>query len=250
MSTSETQFAIEVIGLKKVFGHQYALRGLNLAVPRGEFLTILGPNGAGKTTLIRTLAHLVRPSAGEVRILGTSTKHFGPEIRRKIGVISHQTFLYPNLTGRENLTFYGRLFRVPDLEQRIESVLAEVEIVERADSLIRTYSKGMAQRLAIARAMLHKPEIILLDEPYTGLDQHAAVILGSLLRQLRDGQRTLVMTTHNLHQALELSHRICFQVQGRMVAEASAEGLDSDGLGTLYFEELEKARGDRRGAGT
>jgi len=241
--------AIEVRGLKKAFGHLYALRGLDLTIRPGEFVTIFGPNGAGKTTLIRTLALLVRPSSGKVCILGTPLEAADPTLRQRIGVISHQTFLYPNLTGLENLQFYGRLFHVPALNARVAEVLEEVELTSRAGSLVRTWSKGMTQRLAIARAILHRPEIVLLDEPYTGLDQHAAVLLSNLLRRLRDGHRTLIMTTHNLEQGLELSHRICIQVAGRMVFDAPREGLTPARLGALYFEKLEAAGRERGSLG-
>jgi heme exporter protein A len=233
--------AIEVLGLKKAFGHQYALRGLDLVVQPGEFVTIFGPNGAGKTTLIRILSHLIRPTSGTVRVLGVPVDQAEGEIRRQIGVISHQTFLYPQLTGRENLTFYGRLFDLEDLPVRIDEVLSQVELSDRADSLVRTWSKGMGQRLAIARAILHRPQIVLLDEPYTGLDQHAAALLSRLLRQLRDGRRTLIMTTHNLEQGLELSHRICIQAAGKMVYDAPRADLTPASLGKLYFERLEAA---------
>lgn len=230
---------IEVQGLRKQYGPFFALRSLNLTLHAGEFVSLFGPNGAGKTTLIRILAHLLRPTAGTVKVLGTPLEQVGPDIRRQLGVISHQTFLYSQLTGRENLRFYGRLFGVPALEARIEQVLQQVEMAARADVPVGTYSKGMAQRLAIARAILHEPRIILLDEPYSGLDTHAAWLLTELLRQLRDGQRTLLMTTHNLEQGLELSHRVCIQVAGKMVVDAPARDFTPASLGQLYREQLQ-----------
>lgn len=229
---------IEVSNLRKEYGHFSALRNLNLSLYPGEFVSLFGPNGAGKTTLIRILAHLLRPTSGIVKVLGTPLEQVGPDIRRQLGVISHQTFLYGNLTGRENLRFYGRLFGVQNLEGRIEQVLEQVEMTSRADGLVGNFSKGMAQRMAIARAILHEPRIILLDEPYSGLDTHAAWLLTELLRQLRDGQRTLLMTTHNLEQGLELSHRVCIQVAGKMVLDSPARDFTPASLGQLYRDKL------------
>lgn len=237
--------ALEVHELRKRYGHQFALRGLNLIVRQGEFISLFGPNGAGKTTLIRILAQLLRPTSGEVKVLGVPLAELGPEIRRQLGVISHQTFLYPNLTGRENLHFYGQLFDVPNLNARIEEVLDSVELAHRADGLVATFSKGMAQRLAIARAILHKPRFILLDEPYTGLDQHASALLTSLLRGLRDGERTFLMTTHHLEQGLELASRVCIQTGGQLVFDAPAAELTPTSLREIYMERLDAAQ--RRG---
>ncbi|MFM7203366.1 MAG: heme ABC exporter ATP-binding protein CcmA [Myxococcota bacterium] len=242
---SQSPMALEVRDLRKRYGHQLALRGLNLTVQQGEFIALFGPNGAGKTTFIRILAQLLRPTSGEVRLMGVPLAELGPETRRQLGVISHQTFLYPNLTGRENLFFYGQLFDVPQLEARVEEVLAAVELSSRADGLVATFSKGMAQRLAIARAILHRPRLILLDEPYTGLDQHASALLTSLLRGLKDGERTFLMTTHHLEQGLELASRVCIQAGGQLVFDAPAAELTPSSLRDIYMERLDAAQ--RRG---
>lgn len=236
---------VEVQNLQKRYGHLAALRGLNLSLHAGEFVALFGPNGAGKTTLIKILAHLLRPTSGSVTVLGTPLEQLGPDIRRQLGVISHQTFLYSNLSARENLRFYGRMFEVQDLEARIEEVLDQVELSARADGLAGTFSRGMSQRLAIARAILHKPRIILLDEPYSGLDTHAAHLLTRLLRQLNDGQRSLLMTTHNLEQGLELSHRVCIQVAGRMVFESPSHLLTALELSQIYLSSLTPDTGRR-----
>ncbi len=234
--------AIQAIGLKKRFGHRWALNGVDLEVAAGQFVTLFGPNGAGKTTLVRILSQLVRPTAGEVRIDGRSLDADSGEIRRQVGVISHLTMVYPSLTGRENLLFFARLFDVPEPHRRVEQVLDQVALSSRADSPVRTYSRGMAQRLAIARAVLHDPRIVLLDEPYTGLDERAAGRFTRLLRQLADGSRTLLLTTHNLEQGLELSHRVAIQVAGRIVYDAPARGLDHATLRERYLELTREAQ--------
>ncbi len=234
--------AIEVRGLRKRFGHRWALNGIDLAVERGTFLTLFGPNGAGKTTLIRVLSQLLRPTSGSVRIDGRDLADAGAEIRRNIGVISHHTMVYPSLTGRENLLFFAKMFRVADPIRRVSEVLEQVALTPRADSPVRTYSRGMAQRLAIARAILHAPRIVLLDEPYTGLDERAAARFTALLRGLSDGSRTFLLTTHNLDQGLELSDRIAIQVAGRIVYQAPTEGLDPASLRRRYLDLTREAR--------
>ncbi len=239
MEQPENVPVIELTGVRKRFGHRWALEGIDLRVFRGQLLTLFGPNGAGKTTLIRILAQLVRPTAGEIRVEGRLVEDYGADLRRKVGVISHLTMLYPSLTGRENLAFFARLFDVPDPQARIEAVLDRVALTSRADAPVQTYSRGMAQRLAIARAILHDPPILLLDEPYTGLDTQASDRFTRLLRELADGTRTLVLTTHNLEQGLELSHRVAVQVAGRIVYEAPVADLD---LGTFRERYLELTR--------
>ena len=175
---------IEVRGLVKSFGGKVALDGVDLDVAEGEFLTLVGPNGAGKTTLIRVLATLTRPTEGSVRIAGYDLVGQGTEIRRRIGLASHQTLLYDDLSAEENLRFYGRMYEVPDLEERITALLQRVGLEHRRHDLVHTFSRGMQQRLSIARALLHDPAILLLDEPYTGLDQHAAEVLKEVLVSL------------------------------------------------------------------
>ena len=217
---------IEVRDLVKSFGGKMALDGLDLDVAEGEFLTLVGPNGAGKTTLIRILATLTRPTRGSVRVAGCDLAKQGAEVRRRIGLASHQTLLYGDLSAEENLRFYGRMYDVPDLEEGITALLQRVDLDHRRHDLVRTFSRGMQQRLALARALLHDPAILLLDEPYTGLDQHAAGVLREVLVALGGKSRTVLMTTHNLERGLELCHRAAILVNGRLVYEASKDDLD------------------------
>ncbi len=218
--------AVEVRGLVKSFGSKVALEGVDLDVAEGEFLTLVGPNGAGKTTLIRILATLTRPTGGSVRVAGYDLGSQGSEARRRIGLASHQTLLYGDLSAEENLRFYGRMYEVPDLEERITALLQRVDLDHRRHDLVRTFSRGMQQRLSIARALLHDPAVLLLDEPYTGLDQQAMEVLREVLVALVGRSRTVLMTTHNLERGLELCDRAAILVNGRIVYQADKSDLD------------------------
>lgn len=228
--------AIEVSDLVKSFGTFYALRGVSLTVQAGECVTIFGPNGAGKTTFLRILSALSRPSSGEVRFHGKSLKDDPFVLRRQLGVIGHQTFLYDDLTAAENLFFYARLYEVPSPRARLEQLLAEVGLARRANDRVRSFSRGMQQRLAIARAMLHDPGILFLDEPYTGLDQHATMMLTNWLQKLRTERRTIMLVTHDLAQGLAMADRIAIFLQGRIIWEERAANLAAENFQQTYFD--------------
>ncbi|MGC8825601.1 MAG: heme ABC exporter ATP-binding protein CcmA, partial [Anaerolineae bacterium] len=181
--------AVEARGISKAFGRYRVLRGVDLRIEQGEFLALLGPNGAGKTTFLRILATLSRPTEGRAWINGQPLDGDTRRVRQQIGLVSHQTFLYGDLTAEENLRFYGRLYRVPALEDRIAELLERVGLYERRHDPVRTFSRGMQQRLSIARAVLHDPPVLLLDEPDTGLDQQAARMLRELLSLMGAEQR-------------------------------------------------------------
>ncbi|MFA4836031.1 MAG: heme ABC exporter ATP-binding protein CcmA [Dehalococcoidia bacterium] len=219
-------FAIEVRGLKKSFGESPALRGIDFSVGSGECLALFGPNGAGKTTLIKVLATLSRPSNGEVYIAGLDIRKDAVKIRSRIGVISHQTFLYDNLTAYENLKFYGQMYGVAGLEERILAVTGQVGLAKRLHDRVGVFSRGMQQRLSIARAILHDPPIMLLDEPETGLDQQATAMLAALLKTLISGDRTVLMTTHNLALGLALSDRVAILHKGKIAHEGATQNTD------------------------
>jgi heme exporter protein A len=224
---------IEVNKLAKSFGSHIVLRQLDLVVCAGDCMAIVGPNGAGKTTLFRILASLSKPTGGQVRLAGLDMADFGEEIRRRIGFLSHQPLLYEYLSGEENLRFYGRMYDVPALEGRIGTVLEHVGLIARRHDLVHAYSRGMRQRLAIARTLLHDPPILLLDEPYTGLDQQAEEMLDRLV-QMGGGARTILMTTHNLEQGLRLSSRIAILSRGRIAYEMDRGAWDPDGFRHIY----------------
>jgi heme exporter protein A len=225
---------IEVRSLVKTFGLKPVLRGLNLHLEAGEFVALLGPNGAGKTTLLRILASLARPSLGEVRLAGHHLPGDAAAVRRILGVVSHQPLLYGDLTAEENLRFYARLYSVPEAKRRIDEILEMVGLDRRRRDRVREYSRGMQQRLAIGRAVLHDPLILLFDEPHTGLDQEASTMLDGVLRQVAGRGRTVLMTSHDLLRAADLASRIDI-LSGGVIARSLTRGQPEwDDLPALY----------------
>lgn len=225
---------VDVRNLVKRFGIKPVLKGLNFQVAPDEFVVILGPNGAGKTTLLRILASLSRPTRGDVRILGYELPGQASAIRRHLGVVSHQPLLYGDLSAEENLRFYGRMYNILSLEQRVKEVLKLVGLENRRRDLVRTFSRGMQQRLAIGRAILHDPQILLLDEPHTGLDQDASAMLDGLLRQIATSGRTVVMTSHDIWRAANLASRIDVLSRGVIVASVFNQDLSPNQLADFY----------------
>jgi heme exporter protein A len=214
---------IEVHSLVKAFGLKPVLRGLDLQLEAGEFVALLGPNGAGKTTLLRILASLARPSLGEVRLAGHRLPSEAASVRRILGVVSHQPLLYGDLTAEENLRFYARLYGLADASRRIDDILAMVGLDRRRRDRVREYSRGMQQRLAIGRAVLHDPLILLFDEPHTGLDQEASAMLDDVLRRVAGRGRTVLMTSHDLLRASDLASRIDI-LSGGVIARSLRRG--------------------------
>ena len=205
---------VEAVGLGRRFASLQALERLDLQIHAGESLTIFGPNGAGKTTLVKLLATVLRPSEGTLRLFGE--RHPDTSLRRRIGVVSHGSFLYGDLTAYENLEFYARLFRVADSEARIAEMLGEVGLEGWRDRPLRTFSSGMEQRLALARAFLHDPDLLLLDEPYTGLDPQAVAHLQEILIRFHGRGKTLLLTTHDIRHGLEVCDRAAILAGGRL----------------------------------
>ncbi len=209
--------AVRIVGVTKRFGFTSALKGIDLLFEQGEFLAIFGPNGAGKTTLLRILATLTTPTSGTVNLLGYNLADDGEAIRQVIGVLSHQPFLIPTLTGAENLKFYGQMFGVKALKPRLETLLKAVGMFEYRDRLVGTFSRGMQQRLGIARALLHSPRLLLLDEPYTGLDQEGAAFLKQTLKTFLNEGKTIIMTCHDFVRGLEFCTQTAILKKGRLV---------------------------------
>jgi len=230
---------IQVKKLVKRFGLKAILRGLDFSVHAGEFVALLGPNGAGKTTFLRILATLSRPSLGEVKIAGHHLPHEAAQVRAKLGVVSHLPLLYPDLTAEENLQFYARMYGIDKMDARITEVLQMVGLEHRRKDLIRTFSRGMQQRLAIGRAVIHDPEVMLFDEPYTGLDQDASEMLDEVLRSVAAEGRTVVMTSHDLARAEDLATRFDILSRGVIVASATREDLKQTNLLAFYKKSLE-----------
>ncbi|MBN1179514.1 MAG: heme ABC exporter ATP-binding protein CcmA [Anaerolineae bacterium] len=217
---------IETCHLTKAFGPWAALSNVDFEVPAGQFVMLVGPNGAGKTTLLRILATLARPTSGTVRIAGLDPVGDGIEARRRIGFLSHRTILYDDLTAEQNLRFYARMYDLEDADARIDALLERVGLTARRHSLVHTFSRGMQQRLAVARTVLHAPDVLLLDEPYTGLDPTAAQVLSDLLTELAGEGCTVVMTTHDLERGLAVGHRVVVLARGRIVYDAHRNQVD------------------------
>ena len=189
--------AISAIGLRKDYGDRSVLRRVDVSVPWGRTAALFGPNGAGKTTLLRILAGLARPDAGDVHIAGLRMRRSGGRARHLVGFVGHQTLLYSDLTCRENLIFYAKLYGVDGHTGRIESVLERLNLADRADRRVRTLSHGMQKRLSVARAILHEPAVLLLDEPESGLDTDSVASLGDLLQDWAASGRSALLTTHS-----------------------------------------------------
>jgi heme exporter protein A len=232
-------WAVEVEGLNKHFGATTVLRDVSIRLPQGCLATIVGPNGAGKTTLLRIVATLTRPSAGTIRVDGLDVRQWGERARGRIGFVSHQTYLYSDLSVQDNLRFYGRMYGVVNLEQRTATLLDQFGLTGRRSDLVRTLSRGLQQRLSIARAVLHKPRVVLLDEPYTGLDQRGADALTCVLQALHAEGRTLLMTTHDWSHLGEMADRLVVLVAGRVAYETSAEQLSPERLRGIYSTYVE-----------
>ncbi len=227
--------AIETKKLTKVFGDRKALDKVSIEVPEGAFLSIFGPNGAGKTTLVRTLATLSRATSGTALVAGFDAKEEPDKVREHIGLISHNPMLYPDLTAMENLMFTAQLYGVVNAEERVRELLRAVELDHRRFDVVRTFSRGMTQRLSIARALMNDPDVVFLDEPYAGLDPHAVEIFDGLIEQLRDG-RTFIMVSHDLQKGFDVCTHALVLARGRVVSYASKEDIDFEQFRQLYRE--------------
>jgi heme exporter protein A len=210
---------LEALNLSRSFGRRPVLRGVSLALRAGDIMVVLGPNGAGKSTLLRVLSGLLRPATGEVRWRGTTLRRGDHEARRRLGLLAHQSFLYDDLTLLENLVFAARLYGLRDPQSAAMAALAEAGVIERAGETPRALSRGAVQRAAVARAFIHDPEVVLLDEPFTGLDASAAQHLRDRLRQLRDRSGAALLVTHHPAEVWELTNRVGVIVEGRLVLE-------------------------------
>jgi heme exporter protein A len=232
---------IQVKNLVKRFGPLTVLRELDFEVFSGEFVALLGPNGSGKTTLLRILGTLSRPTSGMVRIASYQLPQAGASLRAHLGVVSHQPLLYGDLTAEENLQFFSKLYAVEG--ERIREVLDLVGLANRKNDLVRTFSRGMQQRLTIGRAILHNPRILLLDEPHTGLDQEAGEILDNVLQTVALEGRTVLMTSHDLVRAASLATRVDLLSRGKIAASSPTADMDSSELVGFYRTGLGQGAG-------
>jgi len=228
---------IDLQGVSKAFGFVPALRSVDLAIERGESVAVLGPNGGGKSTLLRLLAGLSKPTVGTLMIGGWQMPREAAAVRAQIGMVAHRPLLYENLSAAENLQFFGRLYGLDRAQQkaRADALLAQVGLARRAADPVRTFSRGMQQRLSIARALLHEPDVLLFDEPHTGLDPSAAALLDDIILQQRAQGRTIVLATHELERASALVSRVLILARGKVVHDAPWTG-DGLSLPMLYAE--------------
>ena len=224
--------ALEISDVWKYYGDFPALREVSLSIAPGSTLALLGRNGAGKTTLLRIIAGLSKPSRGAVTIHGAEARE--QATRRRIGILGHGIALYDELSAVENLTLFGRLYGLPDPRKRAEEMLERVGLARVRDGLAREFSRGMRQRLAVGRAFLHDPEVLLLDEPFTALDDRAIAVLQSMIQHMRERGRTIVMSTHQLREALELASHVALLQRGQIVYAGERTQQMLDDTGWLY----------------
>ena len=228
---------LRLTDVTKRYGNVPALLHFSLDVFSGDFIALFGPNGAGKTTLLKVLASLIKPDSGKLEF---STKQ---AVRGTVGYVSHQSLLYNELTGLENLVFYARLNQVAQAEKRAQEMLHKMGLKSAARKQVRGYSRGMKQRLTLGRALLHDPPLLLLDEPYTGLDQHGGRLLTETLRGLKEMKRTVFLVTHNAHQGLQLCSRLLIQNQGRLIFESSSQKVSDEEFERIYFRVVGDGKG-------
>lgn len=235
---SESRPIIEIEGLTKIYGLLPVLKSLDLTIQKGEFVALLGPNGSGKSTLLRMMSGLSKPTQGSIRIGGWEIPQEAMAVRAQIGMVSHKALLYDNLTAYENLDFFAKLYAIPPAEReaRINALLNQVGLKKRATSLVRTFSRGMQQRLSIARALLQNPEVLFFDEPYTGLDQDASALLDELLRDAHQDNRTIIMTTHLLQRVTSLANRAIILSRGKIVYDNDITQLSPLELTEIYAQ--------------
>ena len=232
---------ISVNGIYKRYGRKTVLRGVDLTVGAGKVMALLGDNGAGKSTLLRIISGLAKADRGEILLGGVSLKAAGHELRRYVGLVSHAPLLYDSLSAEENLAFFAAMYDIEQPAPRIAAVLRDVDLWTRRRDPVRTYSRGMIQRLAIGRAILHNPPVLLLDEPDTGLDQSSAQMLHDLIRTLGAENRAILLSTHNLDRAVEWADSVSLLVGGKIVYQEATADLSGAQLRQLYADASEDA---------
>lgn len=232
-----TPSLLEAKDLTRTFGAVRAVQGISFSLEQGEVLTVLGPNGAGKTTLLGLLSGTLHPTSGEIRFQGSVMDSGDTAWRRELGLLSHRTFLYRALSAKENLTFWGKIHGLEGLGDRVDQALEEVGLREVADRAAGGFSRGMRQRLALARTLLHDPALVLLDEPFTGLDLHASAMLRRVLQRLRDGQRGVILVTHQLTEGVRLADRVAIQVRGRFAFLGPRDDLP-EGSEERFYQDI------------
>lgn len=227
-STLPVVHSISAQHLSKNIDDRAILQDLNFAVPAGAYVALLGANGAGKSTLMRIVSMLITPSGGELTLFGKSLAHGGPAIRRRIGLISHQAMLYRDLSPMENLVLFGKLYGTTDVYNRALRLLEIVNLADRANDPVKNFSRGMTQRAAIARALMHDPDLLLADEPFAGLDAPSIDVVERILAALHSAGKTILLANHDIDQTLRLAERVLILRRGKLVFDGSTIGLSRD----------------------
>jgi heme exporter protein A len=236
-SSPASEPVVEVLDLARSFATRKAVAGVTFSLAPGGCLAVFGPNGAGKTTLLRILAGLLKPSSGSAKVSGVALPA-GAQVRSRVGLVSHNTMLYEALSPRENVSFAARLYSVDNIDQRVEDSLGRMSMLDRADTPVRSLSRGMQQRVSIARAMVHAPRLVLADEPYNGLDESGARALTALLQELRSSGTAIVIVTHNLAEGLAIATHAAVMQRGRFVRYDSRPEIDPSTYPSVYREAL------------
>jgi heme exporter protein A len=232
-------WVIEADKLSKTFAWVPVLQGVSYRVAAGETVAIFGPNGAGKTTFLRLLSTLLKPSSGTLQLFGQPADD--PIVRRKLGFLGHDSFLYPDLTPIENLTFYGKAYGLANLRGRIDAVLQFVGLQEWGNAQVRTFSRGMEQRVALARALLHEPDLLLFDEPYSGLDARGVATLQTALTQTKAQGKTVIFTTHDFALGLDLCDRALIFNRGRIVWQSNGSLPSVPEFSEIYHQKTQSS---------
>lgn len=232
-------WAIEALHLQKTFAWVPVLQDLSGQIRQGEIVSLFGPNGAGKTTLLRLMATLLRPTSGTLRLFGQPSAD--ATARRRLGFLGHDSFLYPDLTPVENLAFYGRAYRLDNIPTRIDAALEQVGLQQWRTTAVRVFSRGMEQRLALARTLLHDPDLLLLDEPYSGLDARGVTILQTVLATAKERGKTVVLTTHDFALGLAIATRALLLHRGRISWETTGEMPSAQEFTEIYHATTQHA---------
>ena len=224
--------------LTKQFGRFTALLNVSIEIAQGDFVSIVGQNGAGKTTFLKILSTIIRSYQGNVQLFGIALRRAGADVRRRIGVVSHESLLYPDLTVTDNLTYYARLYSVSNRRERVTEVIQHLDLEFKAKSLVRSLSRGLRQRASLARAFLHEPDLLLLDEPFTGVDERAAGLVIDSLAGFKKRGGTIVMVTHNIDRGWHLADRMIIMQRGTLTFETRTSTTTIDAFRARYKEIL------------